>query len=80
MEKVERRKGSEEARLEHQHQAEKQARLMVNAMRRIHRHQRDNGREHQHESTQAIDAQVIFDAKRRRPGYALNHAHRSIGR
>ena len=56
MEEIERRKGSEETRLEHKHQAEEQGGLMVNAMRRIHRHQCDNGREHQHQSTQAIDA------------------------
>jgi hypothetical protein len=50
----------------------------MHAVRRIHRHQRDNGREHQHQRAQPVHAQVVFNAQRRRPCRALDQPVASV--
>ena len=49
-------------------------------MRGIDRHERDDGREHEHEAAETVDAQVILDAQRRRPGGALHETDAAVGR
>ena len=80
MEEIERGERTEKAGLEDQDQAEVEVRLMMHAVRGIDRHERDDGGEHQHERAQAVDAKMILDAERRRPGDALDHAHAAVGR
>ena len=54
---------------------------MVHAMLRgIHRHERDDGREHEHQAAEAVDTEVILDAERRRPRGALHQTDAAIGR
>ena len=79
VEEIERGEGAEEARLKHQHQAEEQAGHMVHAVRRINRHERDDGREHQHQRAEAVDAEMILNAQRRRPGDAFDQADAAVG-
>ena len=63
---------------QHQHQREVKPRLMMHAVRGIDRHQRDDGGEHQHQRAQPIDAQVVLDAQRRRPGVLLDQADAAV--
>src|SRR5579862_863375 len=67
MEEIECRKRANEAGFEDEDQAEEEAWHVMHAMRRIDRHERDNGREHKHQRAQSIDAKVILDADRRYP-------------
>ena len=73
VEEIQRRKGAEEPRLQRQHQRKVKPRLMMHAVRGIHRHQRDDGREHQHQRAQPVHAEVVLDAQRRRPRVLLDH-------
>ena len=75
MEKVERSKRAEESGFQQQNQREVEPWLMMHAMCGVHAHQRYDGRKHQHQRTQAINAEMILNATRRRPCGGLQHAH-----
>ena len=79
VEEVERGEGTEEAGLEDEDEAEVEIGLMVDAVGCIDRHEGDDGGEHEHERAEAVDAEVILDAERGSPGYALDHAHGAVG-
>src|SRR5580704_11657525 len=48
-------------------------------MRGIDRHERYDGREYEHESAEAVDAEVILHAQRWRPGSALHETDAAVG-
>ena len=62
-----------------EHEAEVEAGLMVDAVGGVDRHERDDGGEHEHERAEAVDAEVILDAQRGRPGDALDQADGAVG-
>ncbi len=79
MEEILRGEGTEEAGFEQQYQCEVEIGLAVHVVRRVNRHERDDGGEHEHQRTEAVHAEAIFDAKRRRPGVLLDKAHAAVG-
>ena len=79
MKEIERGKGAEEAGFEDQDEAVEKAGHVVHAMRGIDRHERDDGGEQEHERAEAVDAEVILDAQRRRPAVQLDEADASVG-
>jgi S-adenosylmethionine:diacylglycerol 3-amino-3-carboxypropyl transferase len=52
---------------------------VVHAVRRVDRHERDDGGEQEHERAKSVDAEVILDAQRWRPTVQLNEADNSVG-
>ena len=74
MEEIQCREGSEESGFQRQHQRKIKPRLMMDAVCGIHRHQRDDGREHQHQRAQPVHAEVILDAQGRRPCVLLDES------
>ncbi len=80
VEKIKRGECAEKSRLEHENQAVKEPRHVMNAMRRVNGHQRNDGRKHEHQRSQPVDANVIFDTERRHPGRAFNQSNRTVGR
>ena len=63
---------------EDQHEAVEEAGHVVHAMRRVDRHERDDGGEQEHQRAQAVDAEVILNAERRRPDGTLDEADASV--